>query len=87
MLKETFYFVIQISENTEGDLGSMQHLGCNSCTAAIVSKCKPSAILTKSLVLDIARILYLPLKVTITTNVLVQKPHKQIEFFHKNKFC
>ena len=32
MLKETFYFVIQISEITERDLGSMQHLGCNSST-------------------------------------------------------
>ena len=37
MLKETLYFVtkstwlLQISENTEVDLGSMQHLGCNSC--------------------------------------------------------
>ena len=37
MLKATLYFAkesklpLQISENSEADLGFMQHLGCNSC--------------------------------------------------------
>ena len=40
MLKGTFYFVkesklpLQISENSEADLGSMPHLECNSCTCS-----------------------------------------------------
>ena len=26
-------------------------------------------------------------KATIATSILVQKPHKQVAFFYKNKFC
>ena len=37
--------------------------------------------------LDIVGILHLRLKATIVTSILLQKPHKQMEFFHKNKFC
>ena len=42
--------------------------------------------LSRSWALDIAGILHLPLKNKITTSILVQKPHKQMQFFHKKLF-
>ena len=64
MLKASLYFVtkstlpFQISENSEADLGSVPHLGCNR--SFIVTS-------TRRLVLHIAGILHLPLKFTIAT--------------------
>ena len=46
MLKTTLYFVtktillLQISENSEVDLGYMPHLGCNSCACGISEQVK-----------------------------------------------
>ena len=64
----------------------MPHLGYNSSACCNSQQVKTVKNCPRSLVLDIARILRLPVKVTIATSILVEKSHKQMGFFHKNKF-
>ena len=78
MLKATLYFVakntlpLQISENSEVDLGSMLHLGCNLYACGNSLKVKiVLTIFTRSLVFDNKGILHVPLKVIVATSILV----------------
>ena len=92
MVKATLYIEtksnlpLQISEKSETDLGLISHLRCTLAPAAIANKWKQLTIVTRSLVLDIAEILHMPLKVTIATHILVQKPINKCNFFIKTNF-
>ena len=76
MLKVTLYFLIksalplQISENSEADLGSMPHRGCNSWVCSNSKQVKTVNYCHKELGLRYYRDLT-SLKVTIATDILV----------------